>query len=255
MNIFNNIIDYNIDYNYIKNKNNIMTILFQLWYTPLFCLSLINGSYYENNNDMVFIEYIRNYEILNLIHEFFYMNPYCIRSVNIFHHVIGIVAPTIFLIYNNDNLPLINDMKSVTTITMTTTFLLNAIKILHKNIPLKILFFLQYFYIRILRPLPLLYQCSTGVYLQNVLPRHYLMITLSYLMIYLGYGLNIFWFYKIIRILKKIIVVNFFKNKQETEPVHNLIPQQPQIPPPCEQAHITPNTFNTSKFVYVPCGH
>jgi hypothetical protein len=240
-----------IDYNYLKN--NILSVSFQLWFTPLLYISLMNGSYYDN--EMVFIEYIRNYEILNLLYEFFYANPYCIRSSMILHHVIAIISPALCILYKNDNLQLINDMNYATTITVTTNFLLDACKILHKNTPIKVVFFLQYFYIRILFPMQIIYNCFIGIYIQNIEPKHYIVISTIYSIIYIAYCLNIFWFYKIIRILKKIIVVNFFKNKQETEPVHNLIPQQPQTPPPCEQAHITPNTFNTSKFVYVPCGH
>ena len=234
------IMDINyIDYNYLKN--NILSVLFQLWYTPLLYLSLINGSYYDN--EMVFIEYIRNYELLNLLYEFFYANPFCIRSSLIIHHVMAIISPTLSILYKNDNLQIINDMNFVTTITVTTSFLLDACKILHKNIPLKVVFFLQYFSIRILFPLSIIYNCSTGVYIQNMEPKHYIVTSTIYSIIYMGYCLNIFWFYKIVRIVKKLMNTSKQRDK----------PQQPLQQPP--QHPQTPIPSDRSNFVYVPCGH
>jgi len=63
----------------------------------------------------------------------------------------------------------------------------------------------------------------------------------------MGYCLNIFWFYKIVRIVKKLMNTS----KQRDKPQQPQ-PQQAQQPPQQPQ---TPIPSDRSKFVYVPCGH
>ena len=244
------LLNNNIDYTYLKK--NIVSILFQSWFSPMLLMSFISGSYYENNNDYKNIEYIRNYECINLLLEFFYFNQYVIRSSMFVHHVIAIIIPHTFLVYHNLNMPFISAFVFITNITITTNFLLDAAKVFHNSSLIKVIFVIYYFIVRIIFPLRFLFNITTGHYLYFT-PSEYIPLLLFISSgAYAGYGLNVFWFYKIVRIAKKLMNSN---NISTLEKHSQISPHQPDVLPPCEQNHINTANHNTSRFVYVPCGH
>jgi hypothetical protein len=199
----NNYIRDNVDTSYVKK--NFINILFQLWFTPTLFLSLAQGTYYENNNDFKLIEYIRNYEIINLFLEYFYLNPYVSRSTAILHHILGIIIPSIVVQLQHENVPIMQPFILGANITITTNIMMDLVQTFRKNNMLKVVFFIYYFLVRIILPLPFLYIVSTGHYLY-VTPSEYISASLCISAgSYTVYGLNIFWFYKICRIARKLI--------------------------------------------------
>jgi len=237
----NNYVKQNIDVSYVKR--NIVSIMFQLWFSPMLLMSLIQGTYYENNNEFTFIEYIRNYEIINLFLEYFYLNPYVFRSSNMIHHVISVIYPQTYLIFQNVNVPIVKPFLFLCNISITTNFLLDAVKIFHKNNVLKAVFFIYFTIIRIIIPFPFICNLTTGHYLY-ITPSEHIPITLFFSVgAYIGYGLHLFWFYKICRVVKKLI-----KPSSSSSTVERSQPCQPPDTP-----NLNPNA--NAKFVHVPCGH
>jgi len=239
----------NIDYTYIKK--NIVSILFQLWFSPMLIMSFINGSYYENNNDYKNMEYIRNYECINLLIEYFYFNPFVICSSMMIHHIIAIILPHTCIIYQDANVPIISTFMFMANINITTNFLLDAVKIFHKSSIIKAIFVTYYFILRIVIPIQSIYHITTGYYFK-LTPSEYIPLTIVFSCgSYIGYSLNIFWFYKIMRIAKKLIISNNINTSIKNDiSLSKYKPHQPDTLPPCDQTNI-----NTSKFVYIPCGH
>ena len=200
---YNNYIRDNVNVSYVKK--NFINILFQLWFSPMLFYSFVQGTYYENNNDFRIVEYIRNYEIINLFLEYFYFNPYVVRSSLMFHHVISIILPHTFVLLQHKNVPIVLTFARLASITITTNLSLDMVKTFHKNNKLKVIFLIYYFIVRIIVPLPFFVNVSTGHYLY-VTPSEYIPTTLflSFGAI-VFYGLNIFWFYKICCIARKLI--------------------------------------------------
>lgn len=168
-------------------------------------ISMTQWTYYENNNEFRIVEYIRNYEIVNLFLEYFYFNPYVVRSSAMLHHVISIILPHTFVLLQHENVPIIRTFTRLACITITTNLPLDMIKTFHKNNILKLLFFIYYFLVRIIMPFPFFYDILTGYYLyitpiENIPTSLFLSIGAI-----VSYGLNIFWFYKICRIARKLI--------------------------------------------------
>jgi hypothetical protein len=208
---YNSYVHNNVNVSYLKK--NFASIIFQLWFSPTLLLLFVQGSYYENNNDYKMIEHIRNYEIVNLLLEYGYINPYVVRSSMILHHVMAIINTQIFVLLQNENVPMIRHYAGLANLAMTTTLLLDMVNTFHKNTIFKIMFIIYFFVLRIVIPFPFLVSVSTGQYL-TITPSEYIPVTV-YLSIgmYIFYGLNIFWFYKLCRIARKHMLKNK-KNKK-----------------------------------------
>lgn len=202
----NNYIHNNVNVSYIKK--NFVNILFQLWFSPTLLLLFVQGTYYENNNDYKMIEHIRNYEIVNLLLEYFYINPYVARSSMILHHVMSIINTQIFVVLQHENVPMVRPYAGFANLAITTNLLLDMVQIFHKNTILKIMFIIYFFVLRLVVPFPFVFNVSTGHYL-SITPNEYIPISL-YLSIgmHIFYGLNIFWFFKLCRIAKKYMLKN-----------------------------------------------
>ena len=193
----------NVDVSYVKY--NLFNILFQLWFSPIVFLAFAQGTYYENNNDFKLIEYIRNYEIVNLLLEYFYLNPFVVRSTMILHHIVSVLIPITIVQLQHENIPIMQTFIFLGNITVTTNILLDLAKIFHKNIFLKIIFAIYYFMMRIITPLPFMYKLTTGYYLY-VTPSENIPVTICLSVGgYILYGLNLFWFYKICNFARKLI--------------------------------------------------
>ena len=160
---YNNYIRDNVDISYVKK--NFINILFQLWFSPMLFYSFVQGTYYENNNDFRIVEYIRNYEIINLFLEYFYLNPFVVRSTMILHHVMSIILPSIVVRLQHENVPIMQPFILVVNIIITTNLIMDLVQTFRKNNMLKVVFFIYYFLVRIILPLPFLYNVSTGYYL------------------------------------------------------------------------------------------
>jgi hypothetical protein len=154
------------------------------------------------------IEHIRNYEIVNLLLEYGYINPYVVRSSAIFHHVMTIINAHIFVLLQHDNVPMMRPYAVIANLVITTGLVMDIAQTLHKNTALKVMFFIYFFVLRIVAPFPFLVTVSTGQYL-SITPSEYIPVSL-YLSatVYLFYGLNIFWFYKLCRIARKHMLKN-----------------------------------------------
>ena len=199
----NNYIRDNVDISYVKK--NFINILFQLWFTPTFFLSIAQGTYYENNNDFKLLEYIRNYEIVNLLLEYFYFNPYVVFSTMILHHSISFINAYVLVSLQYENVPMLLPYARLGNLTITTNLLMDLVQTFRKNNMLKVVFLIYYLLVRIISPLPFLYNVSTGYYLHTT-PSEYISTSLCISVgVYIFYGLNIFWFYKICRIARKVI--------------------------------------------------
>ena len=200
---YNNYIRDNVDISYVKK--NFINILFQLWFSPMLFYSFVQGTYYENNNDFKILEYIRNYEIINLFLEYFYLNPYVVRSIAILHHSISFINAHVLVSLQHENVPMLLPYARLGNLTITTNLLLDLVQTFRKNNMLKAVFLIYYFLVRIILPIPFVYNVSTGYYLHTT-PTEYISTSLCISVgVYIFYGLNIFWFYKICRIARKLI--------------------------------------------------
>ena len=201
---YNNYIHNNVNVSYVKK--NFVNILFQLWFSPTLLLLFIRGTYYDNNNDYKMSEYIRNYEIVNLFLEYFYINPYVVRSSMIFHHIIAAIAAHTFVLFQYENVPMLRPYVGLANLTITTNLLLDMVQTFHKNNILKVIFLIYFFVVRLVIPFPFIFNVSTGHYLY-ITPIENIQVSLflSFGAI-VFYGLNMFWFYKICRIARKYIV-------------------------------------------------
>jgi len=198
---YNNYIYNNVNVTYVKK--NFLSILFSFLFSPTLLLLFIQGAYYENNNNFKMLEYIRNFEILNLFLEYLYINPYVFRSSMILHHIMTIILCHTLLLYQYENLPMLLTYIDMCNLLITTNIMLGMVQIFHKNNILKVVFIIYYFIVRIIIPFEFVKNVSTGHYLK-ITPTENIPVSLflSALM-YLFYGLNIYWFYKIIYIARK----------------------------------------------------
>jgi hypothetical protein len=204
--LYNGYIIENVDTSYIKK--NLVNILFQLWFTPTLFLLFTQGTYYENNNGYKMIEYIRNYEVINLFLEYFYFNPFVFRSLMMFHHISTILGSHILVSLQNANIPIIHPLSYNANLLITTNLLLDMVRIFHKNNGIKLVFLIYYFILRIIIPFQIIVNISSGYYF-SITPNEYIPVSLllSFLTYFL-YGLNIFWFYKLCCIARKYIYIN-----------------------------------------------
>jgi hypothetical protein len=201
---YNNYIHNNVNVSYVKK--NFVNILFQLWFSPTLLLLFIRGTYYDNNNDYKMVEYIRNYEIVNLFLEYFYINPYVVRSSMIFHHIIVVIGAHTLVLSQGVDIPLLRNTVYMSNITITTNLLLDMVQTFHKNNLLKIVFLIYFFVVRLVIPFPFIFNISTGHYL-SITPSENIPVSIFISCgMYTFYGLNMFWFYKICRIARKYIV-------------------------------------------------
>ena len=201
---YNEYIQTNINVAYIRK--NLINVLFQLWYSPYLCYLFMSGGYYENNNYFVLNKYICIYELVNVFLEFFIIHPYNIRSLLLLHHLLSFTMGNIVRSYHNENIELINICVHMANITISTNLLLDMVQIFHKNVPLKVIFMVYYFVIRIIYPLPYVYNVATGYYLQTTSSKYTVDVLSVSVGLYMFYGLNLFWFYKLCRIARKQII-------------------------------------------------
>lgn len=199
---YNNYIHDNVNVSYVKK--NFVNILFQLWFSPTLLLLFIRGTNYDNNNDYKMSEYIRNYEIVNLFLEYFYINPYVVRSSMIFHHIITSIATHTFVLFQYENVPMLRPYVGLANLTITTNLLLDMAQTFHKNNMLKVIFMIYFFVVRLAIPFPFIFTVSTGHYL-SITPSENIPVSIFLSCgMYTFYGLNMFWFYKICRIARKL---------------------------------------------------
>jgi len=198
---YNNYIYDNVNVTFVKK--NFLSILFSLLFSPTLLLLFIQGTYYENNNNFKMNEYIRNFEIINLFVEYLYINPYVFRSSMMLHHIMSIILTHIFLLYQYENLPMLLTYIDLANLFITTNLMLNMVQIFHKNNILKVVFIIYFFIVRIIIPFEFVKNVSIGHYLK-ITPTENIPVSLFLsAAMYLFYGLNIFWFYKIIYIVRK----------------------------------------------------
>jgi hypothetical protein len=198
---YNNYIHNNINISYVKK--NFVNILFQLWFSPTLLLLFIRGTYYDKNNDYKMVEYIRNYEIINLFLEYFYITPYVVRSSMIFHHIITIIGTHTVISTQGEDVPLLRITVYMMNIIITTNLLLDMVQTFYKNNLLKVVFMIYYFILRIMMPFPIIVNISNGYYF-HITPRENIPVSIFISCgIYTLYSLNVYWFYKICRIARK----------------------------------------------------
>jgi hypothetical protein len=200
---YNNYILNNVNVSYVKK--NFVNILFQLWFSPTLLLLFIRGTYYDNNNDYNMSEYIRNYEIVNLFLEYFYINPYVVRSSIIFHHIIAIIGTHTVISSQGEVVPLLRITVYMMNITITTNLLLDMVQTFHKNNMLKVIFLIYFFVVRLVIPIPFIVNITNGYYFRMTPSENIPVSIFISCGIFLLYGLNIYWFYKICRIARKYI--------------------------------------------------
>ena len=203
---YNSYVHNNVNVSYLKK--NFVSIIFQLWFSPTLLLLFVQGTYYENNNDYKMIEHIRNYEIVNLLLEYVYINPYVVRSSAIFHHVMASINVHIFVLLQHENVPMVRPYAFMANIVITTGLVMDMAQTFHKNTVVKVMFIIYFFVLRLVVPFPFLVSVSTGQYL-SITPSEYIPVSL-YLSatVYLFCGLNLFWFYKICCIARKHMLKN-----------------------------------------------